>query len=143
MATVRELLRAKGCEIWSIDPEATAYEALQLMADEDIGALVVLDQDEMVGIFSERDYARKVVLKGKFSRETTISELMTPNVISVEPTDNIENCMALMTAKHVRHLPVMENDELVGVVSIGDVVRQIISDHEFTIEQLGKYITAG
>ena len=143
MATVRELLKAKGSEIWSIAPQATAYEALQLMAKNDVGALLVLDKGTLVGIFSERDYARKVILKGKFSKETTVEDLMTREVLYIEPKSPIEDCMALMTAKRVRHLPVLENEQLVGVVTIGDVVRQIISDQEFTIEQLGKYITAG
>ena len=143
MAIVSELLKAEGDEIWSITPKATAYEALQLMAEKDVGALLVLDEGNLVGVFSERDYARKVILKGKFSKETAVGELMTSAVLYIEPQCSIEDCMALMTAKHIRHLPVMENDQLIGVVSIGDVVRQIISDQEFTIEQLGKYITGG
>ena len=143
MATVRELLKAKGKEIWSITPQATAYEALQVMAEKDVGALLVLDKDNLVGIFSERDYARKVILKGKFSKETPVSELMTREVLYISPQSPIEDCMALMTAKRVRHLPVLENEKLIGIVTIGDVVRQIISDQEFTIEQLGKYITGG
>ena len=143
MATVRELLKAKGNEIWSIVPQATVYEALQVMSEKDVGALLVLEKGNMVGIFSERDYARKVILKGRFSRETTIGDLMTPDVLYIEPQSTIEDCMALMTANHVRHLPVLENGRLIGVVSIGDVVRQIISEQEFTIEQLGKYITGG
>ena len=143
MAIVRELLKAKGGEIWSITPEATTYEALQVMAEKDVGALLVLEKGNLIGIFSERDYARKLILKGKFSKDTTVGELMTREVLYIEPQSSIEDCMALMTAKHVRHLPVMENEQLIGVVSIGDVVRQIISDQEFTIEQLGKYITGG
>ena len=143
MATVRELLKAKGKEIWSITPQATAYEALQVMAEKDVGALLVLDKDNLVGIFSERDYARKVILKGKFSKETPVSELMTREVLYISPQSPIEDCMALMTAKRIRHLPVLENEKLIGIVTIGDVVRQIISDQEFTIEQLGKYITGG
>jgi len=143
MATVRELLNAKGNEIWSVTPQATAYEALQIMAKNDVGALLVLDKGTLVGIFSERDYARKVILKGKFSKETAVGDLMTREVIYIEPKSPIEDCMALMTAKRIRHLPVLENEQLVGVVTIGDVVRQIISDQEVTIEQLGKYITGG
>jgi CBS domain-containing protein len=143
MATVRELLKAKGDDIWSVTPQATVYEALQVMSEKDVGALLVLEKGALVGIFSERDYARKVILQGRFSKKTTIGELMTPEVLCIEPQSTIEDCMALMTAKHVRHLPVMENEQLIGVVSIGDVVRQIISDQEFTIEQLGKYITGG
>lgn len=143
MATVKELLEAKSKEIWSVSPQATAYEALQIMAKNDVGALLVLDKGKLTGIFSERDYARKVILKGKFSRETTVGDLMTYEVLYIEPRSTIEDCMALMTAKRVRHLPVLESGRLIGIVTIGDVVRQIISDQEFTIEQLGKYITGG
>jgi CBS domain-containing protein len=143
MYTVRQLLKVKGGAVWSIAPEATVYEALQLMADKNIGALVVVKDRKVVGIFSERDYARKVILHGKSSKTVTVGELMTKEVLYVSPDDTIENCMALMTAKRARHLPVLENSHLVGVVSIGDVVKEIISDREFTIQQLEKYITGG
>jgi len=143
MNTVSEILKAKGRNIWSISPHATVYEALQLLADKDVGALLVIEEGKLVGIFSERDYARKVILKGKSSKETSVEELMTKEVLYVSPTDTIENCMALMTAKRIRHLPVLENDRLVGIVTIGDVVNQIISEQQFTIQELEKYIHGG
>ncbi len=143
MATVRQLLRTKGNEIWSVAPQATVYEALQIMSEKDVGALLVLDTGNLVGIFSERDYARKLILKGRFSKDTTVTELMTHEVLYVEPQSTIEDCMALMTAKRIRHLPVLEKERLIGIVTIGDVVKQIISDQEFTIRQLGTYITGG
>lgn len=143
MATVRQLLRTKGNEIWSVAPQATVYEALQIMSEKDVGALLVLDKGNLVGIFSERDYARKLILKGRFSKDTTVTDLMTHEVLYVEPQSTIEDCMALMTAKRIRHLPVLEKERLIGIVTIGDVVKQIISDQEFTIRQLGTYITGG
>jgi CBS domain-containing protein len=141
MKTVRELLRNKGDQVYSIGPEATVYEALTLMAEKDVGALLVLDSGQLVGILSERDYARKIVLKGKTSRETSVREIMTERVVWVRPDQTIDECMALMTNKRVRHLPVMEESRLVGVISIGDVVKDIISEQEFVIAQLENYIT--
>lgn len=141
MATVRELLTIKGHEIWSIAPQATAYEALQLMSEKDVGALLVVEKGKLVGIFSERDYARKVVLEGRSSRDTNVDQLMSHEVLYVEPQNSTEDCMALMTAKRVRHLPVMENNQLIGIVTIGDVVKQAIADRQFAIHQLEKYIT--
>jgi CBS domain-containing protein len=142
MKTVRELLRNKGYHVWSIGPDATVYEALTLMAEKDVGALLVLDNaGQLVGILSERDYARKIVLKGKTSRETPVREIMTEKVVWVRPDQTIEECMALMTNKHIRHLPVMEEGRLLGVISIGDVVKDIISEQEFVIAQLENYIT--
>jgi CBS domain-containing protein len=142
MKTVRELLRNKGYHVYSIGPDATVYEALTLMAEKDVGALLVLDSaGQLVGILSERDYARKIVLKGKTSRETPVREIMTEKVLWVRPDQTIEECMALMTNKHIRHLPVMEEGRLLGVVSIGDVVKDIISEQEFVIAQLENYIT--
>ena len=143
MATVRQVLKNKGYEIWSVAPQSTVYEALQVMSEKDVGALLVVDEGNLVGIFSERDYARKLILKGRFSKDTTVTELMTHEVLYVEPQSTIEDCMALMTAKHIRHLPVLEKERLIGIVTIGDVVKQIISDQEFTIQQLGTYITGG
>jgi len=137
---VEQLLKTKGNEIWSIAPQATVYEALQIMSEKDVGALLVLDKGNLVGIFSERDYARKLILKGRFSKDTTVGELMTREVLYIESQSTIEDCMALMTAKRVRHLPVLENERLIGIVTIGDVVKQIISDQEFTIQQLERYI---
>jgi len=140
MTYVEQLLKTKGNEIWSIAPQATVYEALQIMSEKDVGALLVLDKGNLVGIFSERDYARKLILKGRFSKDTTVGELMTREVLYIESQSTIEDCMALMTAKRVRHLPVLENERLIGIVTIGDVVKQIISDQEFTIQQLERYI---
>ena len=140
MTYVEQLLKTKGNEIWSIAPQATVYEALQIMSKKDVGALLVLDKGNLVGIFSERDYARKLILKGRFSKDTTVGELMTREVLYIESQSTIEHCMALMTAKRVRHLPVLENERLIGIVTIGDVVKQIISDQEFTIQQLERYI---
>ena len=140
MTYVEQLLKTKGNEIWSIAPRATVYEALQMMSEKDVGALLVVDKGNLVGIFSERDYARKLILKGRFSKDTTVGELMTREVLYIESQSTIEHCMALMTAKRVRHLPVLENERLIGIVTIGDVVKQIISDQEFTIQQLERYI---
>ncbi len=143
MTYVEQLLKTKVNDIWSIAPQATVYEALQIMSEKDVGALLVLDKGNLVGIFSERDYARKLILKGRFSKDTIVGELMTREVLYIESQSTIEHCMALMTVKRVRHLPVLENERLIGIVTIGDVVRQIISDQEFTIQQLEKYITHG
>jgi len=143
MNTVRQLLKNKGKDIWSIAQEETAYKALQIMDEKDVGALLVLDGGKVVGIFSERDYARKVILKDKASKDTPVRDLMTHDVIYIEDNATIEECMALMTAKHIRHLPVFENDKLIGLVTIGDVVKRVISDQEYTIEQLERYISKG
>ena len=136
MKTVRELLQAKGHDIWSIAPDQTVYQALELMAEKNVGALMVIDADKLVGILSERDYARKVILKGRFSRETPVREIMTERVTYACPDDTIEECMALMAELRLRHLPVFEAGRLIGVVSIGDVGKAIISDQKFVIEQL-------
>ena len=141
MKTVKMLLQAKGHAIWSISPDASVYDALQLMAEKDVGALLVLDQGNLAGIFSERDYARKIVLKGKTSRETPVREIMTEKVVCVRADQPLEECMALMTNKRIRHLPVLEAGRLIGVISIGDVVKDIISEQEFIIGQLENYIT--
>ena len=143
MYTVRQILQNKGHQVWSVSPEASVYEALQLMAEKDIGALVVMEADRLVGIFSERDYARKVILHGKTSRETRVRQVMTPRVAVIGPEQGTEECMALMTAKHIRHLPVMEGERLIGLISIGDVVKAVISNQEFVISQLENYITGG
>lgn len=140
MRYVREALGNKGSDILSIAPQASVYEALKIMADKNVGALMVINKGEIVGIFSERDYARKVILKGKSSKETSVSELMTQEVLYVEPGYSMEHCMELMTAKRIRHLPVMDNGQLIGILSIGDVVKMLISDQKFIIEQLEKYI---
>jgi CBS domain-containing protein len=143
MKTVSMLLRAKGREVHSIVPDAPVFDALALMAERNVGALLVTEAGRLVGIFSERDYARKVILKGKTSRETTVREIMSSHVVSVRPEQTITECMALMTERRIRHLPVLEGDELVGIISIGDVVKAIITEQEFEIEQLQSYITGG
>lgn len=141
METVSHLLQVKGDRVWSIPPEASVYHALELMSEKDIGALLVMQGDDLVGIFSERDYARKIALKGLTSAETKVSQIMTPNVVFVSPEQRIEACMALMTQKRIRHLPVMVEGKVVGLISIGDVVKEVIAEQEFVIEQLEHYIT--
>jgi CBS domain-containing protein len=140
MKTVAELLKGKGHAILSVPPDIPVFEALTVMADKNVGALLVLEEGRLVGILSERDYARKVILKGKSSREIPVREIMSTHVLYVRPQQTIEDCMALMTDKRVRHLPVFEADTLVGVVSIGDVVKAIIAEQGFVIEQLQNYI---
>ena len=141
LITVRDLLKSKGSEVLSVRPKATVYEALQLMAERNVGALLVFDSAKLVGIFSERDYARKLVLKGKFSKTTAVREVMTKEVITVTPDENIERCMDIMTNSRVRHLPVVQRNKVVGVISIGDIVKTIISDQKFTIGVLEHFIT--
>jgi CBS domain-containing protein len=141
MKTVAQLLRSKPHGVLSITPDTAVYRALQLMADKNVGALLVLEGDSLVGIFSERDYARKVILVGKSSKETPVREIMSSHVLYVRPQQTIEDCMALMTDKRVRHLPVLDEHRVVGVISIGDVVKGIISEQEFMIEQLQNYIS--
>lgn len=141
MTTVRDILRDKGNQVWTIGPDQTVFEALSFMAEKEIGALVVVDDQRIVGMLSERDYARKVILKGKTSRETTVREIMTSKVCYVAPERTVDECMALMTDKTIRHLPVIENDGIAGLVSIGDVVKSMISEREFIIERLEAYIT--
>ena len=140
-ATVRDMLRGKS-DVYSVGPGDPVYDALRLMADKNIGAVLVRSNEGIEGIFSERDYARKVILLGKTSRETLVSEIMTPRVISVEPDWTADQCMALMTDKHIRHLPVMEQGRLIGVISIGDVVRAVVDEQQFTISSLQRYITS-
>jgi CBS domain-containing protein len=143
MKTVRDLLKQKGSTVWSVAPDCTVYAALQLMAEKNIGALLVLEADRPVGIFSERDYARQVILKGKASKDTPVREVMTSRVVFVRLEQNIEECMALMTDKRFRHLPVLEEGQLAGLLSIGDVVKAVISEKDFLIEQLANYISSG
>ena len=143
MSTIRQLLNKKGTDIWSTTPDVSVYDALLLLADKNIGALLVLQDGELVGIFSERDYARKVVLHGKTSMGTAVREIMVKDVITVSPQMSIKDAMALMTEKRIRHLPVLEGKEIIGVISIGDLVKDIIADQEFTINQLENYIRGG
>src|SRR5580692_5833137 len=135
------LLRMKGAGVWSISPDATVYEAIDEMADKGIGALVVLREGKLEGIISERDYARKVVLKNKHSQETLVREIMSAPAFFVSPENSVSECMHMMTAHRVRHLPVLEGDTVVGILSIGDLVNWIIGSHEQTIQQLQSYIT--
>lgn len=141
MVTVRKLLESKSGEVWSIPSSSTAFKALEIMADKDVGALLVIDDGELVGVFSERDYARKVILKGRSSKETSVGELMTRVLVYVSPDHTVGDCMALMSAKRVRHLPVVENGQLIGIITIGDVVNSVISEQEVTIQDLENYIT--
>jgi CBS domain-containing protein len=141
MATVGQLLSAKGHDIWSISPGASVYKAIELMADKQVGALLVVDERQVVGIVSERDYARKVILQGRSSQATLVREIMTDKVFFVRPEQTIEDCMAMMTARRIRHLPVMQADQLMGVISIGDVVKALLAERDIRIEQLEQYIT--
>ncbi len=143
MATVKMLLEKKEKGFWTVIAETTAYEALQIMAERDVGAVMVVRGSRLLGIFTERDYSRKVVLKGRSSRETPVGELMTTSVYCVTPEDTTEQCMALMDAKHVRHLPVLSGGHLVGLVSVRDVVKMIISEKEEKIRDLEHYIASG
>ena len=140
MTILKRLLEGKGRDVWSVHPDDTVLDAIKLLAEKDIGALIVIEDDKPVGIFTERDYARNVYLKGKSSLETAVRDIMTAPVISVSPDHSVNDCMALMTAKRFRHLPVTDGDELVGMVSIGDLVKSIIDDQKFEIEQLEHYI---
>jgi len=141
MITVEGILKSKGREVWTITPETIVFDALKTMAEKNVGALVVLDKTGVVGILSERDYARKVILHGKSSKALKVTEIMSANVYSVNPEQNIEDCMTLFTNKRVRHLPVLQNNQLIGIISIGDVVKAIIADQESTIKHLENYIT--
>ena len=140
MKTVRQLLQGKSKALCTVGPDAPVFDALKLMAEKDIGALLVVAQGRLAGILSERDYARKVILHNKSSHDTPVREIMTERVICVQPRNTVEECMTLMTDKHIRHLPVMENDSLVGVLSIGDLVKSTISEQADTIRQLESYI---
>ncbi len=143
MEIIRELLKVKGHDIWSIEPSASVYAAIKFMADKEVGALMVLESRKVVGIISERDYARKVILKGRSSNATQVEEIMTTRVVYAHPEQNVNECMALMTEKHIRHLPIMVEEKLLGVISIGDLVKSIIAEQQLTIEQLEQYISGG
>jgi CBS domain-containing protein len=140
MKTIKFVMRLKGKEIWSIPPDTSVFDVLKIMAEKDIGALPVMDGKKLVGIFSERDYARKVILKGKSSKNMPVSEIMSTNLIMITPDQSTEQGMALMTAKHVRHLPVMDKEKLVGFISIGDLVKSIISEQNQIIDKMGRDI---
>ena len=140
MKTVHQLLESKGSAVVSISPQAKVIDALRVMAEREIGAVLVVDNDKLVGIMSERDYARKVILRGRSSQETHVREIMTERVIYVRPQQTVPDCMALMTNKRVRHLPVLDGDRLVGILSLGDLVKETISEQQFIIQQLENYI---
>ncbi len=140
MKTLKQLLDEKGRDVWSIAPDDTVFNAIKLMAEKGIGALVVKNASRLIGMITERDYARKVILKEKSSKATSISDIMTTKVIYARSDQSIDECMALMTEKRVRHLPVFEQGKLIGIVSIGDLVKAIIAEQQFVIEQLEQYI---
>ena len=139
--TIGEILSHKGSQVWSIGPNATVFDAIQMMSDKNIGALLVIEGDQLVGIITERDYTRKVALKGKVSKQTAVKEILTGQVVKVHPDTTVEECMRLMTDHRVRHLPVQEDNRIVGIVSIGDLVNWIISAQTSTIHQLQTYIS--
>jgi len=140
-STISEILSQKGTTVWSISPNATVFDAIALMAEKNVGALLVTESDKLVGIISERDYTRKVMLKGKTSKATAVKEILSGHVIHVSPAQTVEECMRLMTDHHFRHLPVLDGEKIVGVISIGDLVNWIISAQHSTISQLQTYIT--
>lgn len=140
MITVKQILDEKGYQVWTISPDAMVIDALKLMAEKGVGALIVFEKDDVVGIISERDYARKIMLKGRTSEGTPVRDIMTSQVYGVHFETSAEECMALMTDKHIRHLPVCHEGELAGVISIGDVIKAVITQQKFTIENLENYI---
>jgi CBS domain-containing protein len=140
MKKVSDILKSKGNDVWSIGPEASVYDAIQLMTEKNVGALMVIDGTKLVGVISETDYTRKIILKGLTSQKTPVKAIMTKRVLYVQPEQDIEECMVLMTEKRTRHLPVMDAGKLIGVISIGDVVKSVIDEQRFTIEQLERYI---
>jgi CBS domain-containing protein len=141
MPSMLQVLAGKGSHVWSISPDATVFAGLTLMAEKNIGALLIIEDGKPVGIMSERDYARKIILEGRSSRDTRIRSIMTTRLVWAHPSDSVEHAMALMTRERIRHLPVVDGDSILGVVSIGDLVKAMIDQQQFTIEQLERYIT--
>jgi CBS domain-containing protein len=141
MRRVKRILEAKGQEVWSIEPSASVYDAIRVLAEREIGALLVMKNNTMVGIISERDYARQIILKDRSSEDTKVEDIMTRQVIQVQPNDEIAECMTLMTENRIRHLPVVEGEKVVGMISIGDLVRAVIAHQQSTINDLEKYIS--
>lgn len=142
MRTVQQVLNTKSVQIYSVSGNTSVLDALKIMTEKNISALLIMDNDDLQGIFTERDYARKIILQGKSSKDTPIKEAMTANLITVKPEDTIELCMQLMTEQHIRHLPVSTNNKVIGMISIGDVVKFIIADQKQTISQLESYINS-
>ena len=140
MVTIRQVLDQKGTNVWSIGPDASVFDAVKKMAENDIGSLVVIERDALIGVITERHYARNVVLKGKTSPATPVREIMESVVVTARPEQSVEECMAIMTDQRVRHLPIVEEKKVVGIISIGDLVKSIIGDQKFVIEQLVHYI---
>ncbi len=141
--TIEKILRRKSGQIWSVSPEATVYDAIALMAEKNVGALLVMENEKLVGIVSERDYSRKVMLRGKTSRTSTVGEIMTTELTTANPRETVEECLRFMTEKRIRHLPVIANGELRGVISIGDLVKEVISSQSATLDQMRDYIAGG
>ena len=141
MPSMLQVLASKGSHVWSISPDATVFAGLTLMAEKNIGALLIIENDKPVGIMSERDYARKIILEGRSSRDTRIRSIMTTRLVWAHPSDSVEHAMALMTRERIRHLPVVDGESVLGMVSIGDLVKAMIDQQQFTIEQLERYIT--
>ena len=141
MTTLNQLLDSKGRQVWSIEPNDSVLDAIRLMAEKGVGALLVMQEDRLTGILSERDYARKVILEGKSSQHTPVSEIMTTNVLYASPEQSIDECMALMSAKHIRHLPIVDEARVEGMISLGDLVKTIIDEQKRTIEHLERYIS--
>jgi CBS domain-containing protein len=142
MGTVRNILQTKGSAVYTVSPESSVYEALEDLENNNLGSLVVVENGKLIGIFTERDYARKIILKGRSSRDTHVKDIMTERPLFVSPDTSIDACMQLMSSKFIRHLPVLDNDQLVGVISIGDVVKYIINEKDFIIENLEHYIVS-
>jgi len=141
MAKVKQILQGKGHDVWAIGPDASVFDAIETMADKEVGALVVTQADKLVGVVTERDYARKVVLQGRSSKDTKIRDIMTSRVAYARPDQSVEDCMAMMTDKRIRHLPVMDGEKLLGIISIGDLVKAIIEEQQHVIAQLEQYIS--
>jgi CBS domain-containing protein len=140
MKKVNDVLKVKGHDVWSIGPDASVYDAIHLMTEKKVGALMVMEDTKLVGVISETDYTRNIILKGRSSQQTPVKDIMTSRVLYVQPEQDIEECMVIMTEKRTRHLPVMDAGKLIGVISIGDVVKSVIDEQRFTIEQLEQYI---
>ena len=141
MKSVKDILRAKGNDVWAVKPDDSIFDSLKLMAEKEIGALLIMDGDKLVGIVTERDYARKVILEGKSSQTASVSEVMTKKVLCVSPMHKVDECMALMTDKRARHLPVLDHKHVIGIISIGDLVKETINEQQVLIDQLQHYIS--